>query len=88
VFGRMHSLGDSTGLAEERSLGSAPSWQGITCRKPFYLFHTCISAPHRLTNTRIRTRRLDGDNSHVIQIKAIQQVLAFQCHPCQREYDR
>ena len=87
-FGRMHSLGDRAGLPKEKNLHSAPSWHGITCWKPFYCFYTCISTPHQLTNTKIRTRRLDRDNLHVIQIKAIQQVLAFQYHPCQREYDR
>lgn len=89
--GGTHSLGGRAGLAgqEENSPSAAmPSADmELFAESHIYLF-TLISAPHRLTNRRIRTRGLDRDNSHVSQIKAIQQVLAFQYHPCQREYDR
>lgn len=62
-----------------------PADTGLPAESHCTFFSTCIS---ELTHTRIRTMGLDRDNSHIIQIKAIQQVLVFQHHPCQREYSK
>lgn len=83
-LGGMHNLGGRAGLAgqEENSPSAAMLSvdMELSAESHIYLF-TLISAPHQLTNRRIGTRGLDRDNSHVSQIKAIQQVLAFQYHP-------
>lgn len=77
-----------TGRGSSRTCDLLSADVELPAESHFTSFYTCISAPHVLTNTRIRTMRLDRDNSHVTQIKAIQQVLAFQHRACQREYGR
>lgn len=84
----MHIPGDRQGSPRRIICVLLPADIELLTERHFTYFYTHISAPHQLTNTGIRTRRLDKGNAHVTQIKAIQQVFTFQYDSCQREYDR